>query len=75
MKVVLYSDEQSGVRLGGPRFKSVPQQILHDSAVILGIFKADAKMQLVASLYLSLCMEQCDSHQKIHMKFHIWYFH
>jgi hypothetical protein len=54
---MLYSDERSGVRLGGPHFKSVPQQILHDPAVILGIFKPDAKMQLVASLCLSLCME------------------
>jgi len=24
MKVVMYSDEQSGVHLGGPHFKSVP---------------------------------------------------
>jgi hypothetical protein len=86
MKDVSYSDEQSGVCLGGPHFKSVPQQILHVSAVILGIFKTDARMQLVASLFLSLCMEQCDSlfvslcmeqcdsHQMIHMKFCIWYF-
>jgi len=43
MKVLLYSDEQSGVRLGGPRLRSVPQQILHDPAVILGIFKPDVK--------------------------------
>lgn len=40
-----------------------------------GIFKVDAKMQLVASLCLPLCMEQCDSHQMIHMKFRNWYFH
>lgn len=75
MKGVLYSDEQSGVCLGGPHIKSVPQHILRVSAVILGIFKTNAKMQLVASLFLSLRMEQCDSHHMIHMKFCIWYFH
>jgi len=72
---MLYIDEQSGVHLGGSRFKSMPQQILHDPAVILGIFKPDTKMQLGASLCLSLCMEQCDSHQMIHIKFRIWNFH